>query len=389
MLRVNHGLKCFFIFWVFVLNSPKTHGGELALDEAILFAGYLSSIGEVNSAEGILVRLNKVAPFPTVKFALANVLYKQGKVEAADKIVDGLIVEGWRYPELVEKLKQIKKRNSLWRPDWSYAFSSMRTRNPNKRAKSGTYNLLGLEMNFTNPEDKNYWGIYHDFRLRVRLPYQSRLEANYKVTDYEGSFADRQNIKLDYISRVFEGSNLEPFFRLEGNWQKNYDDFSVSAGVRNNLKFRNGRLNISASVGKVEARQNKSASGDKVDIEAGFSPFTYRVRQKYFVYFSNFNLDGDHLRHHLNGVGASFQHSIGNYFGSLHFNYFERSFKNVDPFWNAIRHDQTTSGKLEVCRGLSSRFALCGNAGRENRASNIEFFENDSPQVGFYFRGYL
>lgn len=376
----------FLALWL-SFGFSVSQANTLQLDKAVLYAGYLLSIDEVEAAEKVLSDLDAVAPFPSVKFALATVLYKQGKTKEADAIIDALIVKGWRYPDLLERLKAVKSRNALWAADWSYSFQSLHTQNPNKRAKTGTYNLFGWEMNYINPEDETFWGLRHNVEMDMRLPHQTKLTFEYQLTDYEASFADRQRALLKFSTRVLGQSLFEPFVQVEGNWQEGYDDYITSLGLKRRIRTHMGQITLTASEGQISARQSSNSDGQRTNIDLSFRPISSGVKQTYFGFFSDFDLNGAHLRNRLSGYGVSLQHSFRSYFGSLVLKHTDRQFENPNPFWGQVRTDRTDHIILEVCRQIGGRFAFCGVGGEERRNSSIDFYDNLSPEYGFYVRG--
>ena len=246
---------------VLALLLPTKAAAQISFDRGLVFSSYLLSLERVDDAAYVLERLVDMNPNARLRLALANTYYRAGRTDEADKIVDELMVEAWRYPELVTSLSKLKKRYALWNPDWSYGYQTLQTRNPNKRAKSGTYNLFGWELNYENPEDDDYFGFIHNVGVRMRMPKRSLLTGGYRLTDYENRFADRQYALLKLETSYWGYLKPSPFIKLEGNWQEGYDDQIVSLGVKQRLRETWGGIDVEFSAGDVKARQSDNSSG--------------------------------------------------------------------------------------------------------------------------------
>jgi hypothetical protein len=370
-----------------LLCSPVLANDAPRLSHVYGFAAYLLSLDKPDEAAYVLETLIKTNANARLRFSLANTYYRAGRIDEADKLVNELMVEAWRYPELVSSLRELKKRYALWNPDWSYGYQTLRTRNPNKRAKSGTYNLFGWELNYENPEDGDYFGFVHNVGVSMRMPYRGLLTGGYRLTDYEGRFADRQYAHLKLETSHWGHLKPSPFIKLEGNWQQGYDDQTTSIGVKQRFREMWGGIDVEFSAGDVKARQSDNSSGNRYMSEITYRPHSRRIGQSYFVYAQDFDLNGDHLKNQITGAGLSYQLSYGRYFGSFSSRYSEREFENVDPFWGKVRKDETINASVELCRAAARRFSLCVRYAHEDRESTINFYDNEGPDYGLYIRG--
>lgn len=370
-----------------LLCSPVWANAPPKLSDVYGFAAYLLSIDKPDDAAYILERLIEANANARLRLSLANTYYRAGRTDEADKLVNELMVEAWRYPELVSSLRELKKRYAFWNPDWSYGYQTLRTRNPNKRAKSGTYNIFGWELNYENPEDDDYFGFVHNVGVSMRIPYRGLLTGGYRLTDYEHRFADRQYAHLKLETSHWGHLKPSPFIKLEGNWQQGYDDQITSIGVKQRFRETWGGIDVELSAGDVKARQSDNSSGNRYMSEITYRPHARRIGQSYFVYAQDFDLNGDHLKNQITGVGLSYQLSYGRYFGSFSSRYSERKFENIDPFWGTLREDETISSSLELCRAAAKRFSLCVRYAHEDTQSTIDFYDNEGPDFGIYVRG--
>ena len=369
------------------LCSPVSANDAPKLSDVYGFAAYLLSLDKPDEAAYVLETLIKTNANARLRFSLANTYYRAGRIEEADKLISELMVEAWRYPELVSSLRKLKNRYALWNPDWSYSYQTLQTRNPNKRAKSGTYSLFGWELNYENPEDGDYFGFVHNVGVSMRLPNRSLLTGGYRLTDYEQSFADRQYTHLKLESSYWGHLKPSPFIKLEGNWQEGYDDQIISLGVKQRFRETWGGIDVEFSAGDVKARQSDNSSGYRYMSEITFRPHARRIGQSYFVYAQDFDLNGDHLKNQIIGAGLSYQLSYGRYFGSFSSRYSERKFENIDPFWGNLRKDETINAAIEVCRATVRRFSVCLRYAHEETESTIDFYDNEGPDYGLYVRG--
>jgi hypothetical protein len=369
------------------LCSPVSANDAPKLSDVYGFAAYLLSLDKPDEAASVLEKLIKTNANARLRFSLANTYYRAGRIEEADKLISELMVEAWRYPELVSSLRKLKKRYALWNPDWSYGYQTLRTRNPNRRAKSGTYNLFGWELNYDNPEDDDYFGLVHNVGVSMRTPYRGLLTGGYRLTDYEGRFADRQYVHLKLETSHWGHLRPSPFIKLEGNWQEGYDDQIASVGFKQRFRETWGGVDIELSAGEVTARQSDNSSGYRYMSEVTYRPHARRIGQSYFVYAQDFDLKGDHLKNQIIGAGLSYQLAYGRYFGSFSSRYSEREFENVDPFWGELREDETINAGIELCRATARRFSVCLRYGHEDRESTIDFYDNEGPDYGLYVRG--
>lgn len=363
------------------------NGRGISLDNAYSFAAYLLSIDKPDDAAYVLERLIETNANARLRYSLANTYFRAGRVEEANKLLTELMVEAWRYPELVSSLQKLKKRYALWNPDWSYGYQTLRTRNPNRRAKSGTYNLFGWELNYENPEDDDYFGFEHNVGFSMRLPKRGLLTGGYRLTDYENRFADRQYAHLKLETSHWGHLRPSPFIKLEGNWQEGYDDRIASIGLKQRFRDVWGGIDVELSAGEVEARQSDNSSGYRYTSQITYRPPARRISQSYFIYARDFDLNGDHLKNQIIGAGASYQLSYGRYFGSFSARYAERNFENIDPFWGRLREDETINASIEMCRASSRRFSVCVKYGYEETESAIDFYDNEGPDYGLYVRG--
>lgn len=370
-----------------LLCSPVWANAPPKLSDVYGFAAYLLSIDKPDDAAYILERLIEANANARLRLSLANTYYHAGRTDEADKLVNELMVEAWRYPELVSSLRVLKKRYALWNPDWSYGYQTLRTRNPNKRSKSGTYNIFGWELNYENPEDDDYFGFVHNVGVSMRMPYRGLLTGSYRLTDYEHRFADRQYAHLKLETSHWGHLKPSPFIKLEGNWQQGYDDQITSIGVKQRFRETWGGIDVELSAGDVKARQSDNSSGNRYMSEITYRPHARRIGQSYFVYAQDFDLNGDHLKNQITGAGLSYQLSYGRYFGSFSSRYSERKFENTDPFWGTLREDETISSSLELCRAAAKRFSLCVRYAHEDTQSTIDFYDNEGPDFGIYVRG--
>ena len=74
---------------------------NITLNDAYAFAAYLLSIDKPDDAAYVLERLIEANPNARLRYSLANTYFRAGRTDEADKIVSELMVEAWRYPELV------------------------------------------------------------------------------------------------------------------------------------------------------------------------------------------------------------------------------------------------------------------------------------------------
>jgi len=348
---------------------------------------YLIAIDRYVEAEEALLAMRGRHKTDRVNYELARVYYLQGRHKEADELLNQLIANSWRDPQLVSLFKATRERYALWKPDWSYGYQTLQTRNPNKRAKSGTYNLFGWELNYENPEDDDYFGFVHNVGVSMRLPNRSLLTGGYRLTDYEQSFADRQYTHLKLETSYWGHLKPSPFIKLEGNWQEGYDDQIISLGVKQRFRETWGGIDVEFSAGDVKARQSDNSSGYRYMSEITYRPHARRIGQSYFVYAQDFDLNGDHLKNQIIGAGLSYQLSYGQYFGSFSSRYSERKFENIDPFWGELREDETINAAIEICRATVRRFSVCLRYAHEETESTIDFYDNEGPDYGLYVRG--
>ena len=369
-------------------RSPENINEQRAsLNDIYTFAAYLLSLDKPDEAAFVLETLINANANARLRFSLANTYYRAGRIEEADKLISELMVEAWRYPELVSLLRKLKKRYALWNPDWSYGYQTLHTRNPNRRAKSGTYNLFGWELNYENPEDDDYFGFVHNVGVTMRLPYRGLLTGGYRLTDYEHRFADRQYAHLKLETSHWGHLKPSPFIKIEGNWQQGYDDQITSIGVKQRFRKTWGGIDVELSAGDVKARQSDNSSGNRYMSEITYRPHARRIGQSYFIYAQDFDLNGDHLKNQITGAGLSYQLSYGRYFGSFSSRYSQRKFENTDPFWWTLREDETITFSVELCRAAAKRFSLCVSYAHEDTQSTIDFYDNEGPEFGIYVRG--
>jgi tetratricopeptide (TPR) repeat protein len=357
------------------------------MESLFRFSAYLTSIEQFKSAEDILKKFKGSHQTDRVRFEIAKLYYLQGRNEEADDIIEELLANNWRDRELVSLFKVTREKYALWNPDWSYSYQTLQTRNPNKRAKSGTYNLFGWELNYENPEDDDFFGFVHNVGVSMRLPNRSLLTGGYRLTDYEQSFADRQYTHLKLETSYWGHLKPSPFIKLEGNWQEGYDDQIISLGVKQRFRETWGGIDVEFSAGDVKARQSDNSSGYRYMSEITYRPHARRIGQSYFVYAQDFDLNGDHLKNQITGAGLSYQLSYGRYFGSFSSRYSERKFENTDPFWGTVREDETINSSVELCRAAAKRFSLCVRYAHEDTQSTINFYDNEGPDFGIYVRG--
>jgi tetratricopeptide (TPR) repeat protein len=371
------------------LFFPQAAISELRLSANKVFrlSLYLISIDRYSEAEESLLAMRQEHETDRVNFELARVYYLQGRHKEADQLLDQLIADSWRNPSLIVLFKGARAKFALWNPDWSYSYQTLQTRNPNKRAKSGTYNLFGWELNYENPEDDDYFGFVHNVGVSMRLPNRSLLTGGYRLTDYEQSFADRQYTHLKLETSYWGHLKPSPFIKLEGNWQEGYDDQIISLGVKQRFRETWGGIDVEFSAGDVKARQSHNSSGYRYMSEITYRPHARRIGQSYFVYAQDFDLNGDHLKNQIIGAGLSFQLSYGRYFGSFSSRYSERKFENIDPFWGSLRKDETINAAIELCRATVRRFSVCLRYAHEETESTIDFYDNEGPDYGLYVRG--
>jgi hypothetical protein len=373
---------------ILLLSSPAAASDlRLGPEEIFRLSQYLISIDRYAEAEDALLAMRGRHKTDRVVFELARVYYLQGRHDEADPIVDRLIVDNWRDPHLVSLFKATRAKFAHWNPDWSYGYQTLRTRNPNRRSKSGTYNLFGWELNYENPEDNDYFGFMHNVGVSMRTPYKGLLTGGYRLTDYEGRFADRQYVHLKLETSHWGHLRPSPFVKLEGNWQEGYDDQIASVGFKQRFRETWGGVDIELSAGDVTARQTDNSSGYRYMSEVTYRPHARRIGQSYTVYAQDFDLKGDHLKNQIIGAGLSYQLSYGRYFGSFSSRYSEREFENVDPFWGKVRKDETINASVELCRATARRFSLCVRYAHEDRESTINFYDNEGPDYGLYIRG--
>ena len=360
---------------------------QISPDRLFQLSQYLISIDRYIEAEEALLAMRGGHKTDRVNFELARVYYLQGRHKEADELLNQLIADNWRAPQLISFFKATRERYALWKPDWSYGYQTLQTRNPNKRAKSGTYNLFGWELNYENPEDDDYFGFVHNVGVSMRLPNRSLLTGGYRLTDYEQSFADRQYTHLKLETSYWGHLKPSPFIKLEGNWQEGYDDQIISLGVKQRFRETWGGLDVEFSAGDVKARQSENSSGYRYMSEIAYRPHARRIGQSYFVYAQDFDLNGDHLKNQIIGAGLSYQLSYGRYFGSFSSRYSERKFENIDPFWGSLRKDETINAAIELCRATVRRFSVCLRYAHEDTESTIDFYDNEGPDYGLYVRG--
>jgi hypothetical protein len=375
------------LLYVFALSPLEANELRSSPEQVFRLSMYLISIDRYVEAEEALLAMRQEHETDRVNFELSRVYYLQGRHKEADQLLDQLIADSWRNPSLIELFKGTRANFALWNPDWSYSYQTLQTRNPNKRAKSGTYNLFGWELNYENPEDDDYFGFVHNVGVSMRLPNRSLLTGGYRLTDYEQSFADRQYTHLKLETSYWGHLKPSPFIKLEGNWQEGYDDQIISLGVKQRFRETWGGIDVEFSAGDVKARQSDNSSGYRYMSEITYRPHARRIGQSYFVYAQDFDLNGDHLKNQIIGAGLSYQLSYGRYFGSFSSRYSERKFENIDPFWGELREDETINAAIELCRATVRRFSVCLRYAHEDTESTLDFYDNEGPDYGLYVRG--
>jgi hypothetical protein len=65
------------------------------------------SIDKPDDAAYILERLIEANANARLRLSLANTYYRAGRTDEADKLVNELMVEAWRYPVLVSSLRRL------------------------------------------------------------------------------------------------------------------------------------------------------------------------------------------------------------------------------------------------------------------------------------------
>ena len=93
-----------------LLCSPVSANDAPKLSDVYGFAAYLLSLDKPDEAAYVLETLIKTNANARLRFSLANTYYRAGRIEEADKLITELMVEAWRYPELVTSLRKLKAR---------------------------------------------------------------------------------------------------------------------------------------------------------------------------------------------------------------------------------------------------------------------------------------
>ena len=389
MSNISQWIIICFSVCTFLSSASQVSAKQVKTDVATLLrlSQYFNFLDRPENALQVIELIPVNKQDNNIKFEMARSLYRAGQNAKANEILEELMVVAWRDPNLVEAIKSLKIRNALYRATWNYNYQTLRTRNPNKRSKSGTYNIFGWELNYENPEDDDYYGIVHNLSFSMRMPKRSLLTGGYRLTDYEHRFADRQYTHLKLETSYWGHLKPSPFLKVEGNWQEGYDDQIISLGVKQRFRETWGGIDVEFSAGDVKARQSDNSSGYRYMSEITYRPHARRIGQSFFIYAQDFDLNGNHLKNQIIGGGLSYQLSYGRYFGSFSSRYSERKFENIDPFWGNRRKDETINAAIELCRATVRRFSVCLRYAHEETESTIDFYDNEGPDYGLYVRG--
>ena len=350
-------------------------------------AVFLESVDRIENALEMMLLIPRTKRNIEIEIKTAELLYILGRQKEAEQLIDNVIIDNITNSEITDALFKVKDRFSQWSLDWRYSYRTLNTRNPNKRAKSGTYNLFGWELNYENEEDENYWGIQHSLTGSMRLPKKLTASGFLNFTDYVNSFADRANSSLKISSMQFGHLKPNPYFEWESNWQESYRDNIFSVGILQRFRTGKGATDLELSLGDIQADKSDSSSGNRYGLEVSFRPVLRSSIVTIYGFHTRFELNGATLKNEISGVGSSYQKRFSRYLGSISGRYFERDFDNIDFVWGTRRADETWNVSGEICRLMSQKASLCFNLGYEETKSSIGFYDNESPEYGVYVKG--
>ena len=381
-------IKIFFALATFLIClQPSGVRGETSARYAWNLFKYLIAIDHLEDAEDLLNSFTGPLETDEVRFEKAKLFYKTGRNEEGEGILRDLIAKNISNPLLTDQYFRILEQNKSGKLNFSYSYKTLKTRNPNKRAKSGTYNLFGWELDYENEEDKNYWGLQHNLTAILNLGRKLNAAGYVNFTDYEGRFADRAGSSLKVSSMQFGYLKPNPFFEWESNWQESYRDNTFSLGLLQRFRSGIGATDLELSLGDIQADKSEASSGNRYGLELSFRPILKSSSVTIYGFHTRFDLNGATLKNQISGIGGSYQKRFSRYLGSISGRYFDREFDNIDFVWGKRRADETWNVSGEICRLMNQKASLCFNLGYEETKSSIGFYDNESPEYGIYVKG--
>lgn len=267
---------------LYSLSSDDGLASQITVSTDEAFTAALDYLDQHRHAEADLIikSLKETSIGPLMLLEIGRIEFSSEKYETA-RATFNQVLKSYDLPEtttirIKNYLREIKKRLG----EWSYSPSIIQTKNPNKKARSGTYIVLGMPLSYTNVENKKYWGIRHSISFLKAYANNWSLDSHFYFEDVEGNIADNQ------VLRVFLSDEKKPksdflVFSAEFEDGVGFEQKTLGGKLGSNMQFSKIHYEPALSFYKIYHSQDNVLSGKK--FELGQNIQISRRNVEYFV----------------------------------------------------------------------------------------------------------
>ena len=358
-----------------VLGQSST--ATLSADNAFLKGVKLREQGRIEESELIFGAIINSQANVLILLEIAKIYFDEKKYKRSLKLFS-VIKLNFELPPVVRKnISNLEDDMKFHIGVFSYEWKMIKTKNPNRKSKSGTYTILGTPLKYQNYQNKNYFGINHLFGFDKVISATWKLKSNVSINDFETNDFDTQMAVLSLDKNL----KKSPFF------------FGISSSFERGLEYKQhiygGKIGFETKLNKSimistlgHYRINNSISnfydGSRINVSKLFlNPLGIMSSTSKFDFQNSSLSDGIYSNDNLSfNFTKTFSFPTMKITPSIKIE--KIKFKSLDIFWNKKRSDVIAQPAIEFCPNFLLKFVkipFCLSLKNEKRRSNISFYD--------------
>ena len=348
----------------------------LSADNAFLEGMKLREQGRIEESELIFGAIIGSQADALILLEIAKIYFEEKKYERSLQLFT-LIKLKFALPVSVRKnISKLENEMKLRTGVFSYEWKMIKTKNPNKKSKSGTYTIFGTPLTYENDQNKNYFGINHSFGLNKKISDSWSLHSSIFINDFETSDVDTQMV---FLSLDKDLKKYPVFLGISSSFEKGVGYKQYIYGTKIGYKANLNKSIISPTFGhyKIKNSISKFHAGSKQNLSNSFINPIGIINSTSKIDFQNSKLSDDIYSN--NNLSFYFQKNFP--FPTMtitpSIKIEKTKFKSFDTFWSQKRSDVIAKPAIELCSHFLLKLInmpLCFSMANEKRRSNISFY---------------
>lgn len=320
----------------------------LSLDEAFVEAIELRKKGRFTESDIIFDLIIKANKDPILMLEVGRIYFEERRYNESKNIFKQ-IKNSFNLPKTtIEKVNFFIGKSENFNGKFSYDFSIISTKNPNRNPNSGVYLVLGMPLVYQNNEDKRYYGIKHTLNYKTMLGNNWLSSVSSELKDFESSEADINSLYFSVNNSLAPSiffTEINAYFEDGFGYKKN--SFGPKFGIETFVV--NTPIISTIGYAQLENTSSKLYEGDQFQfLFSLLNPFKVE-NSKIDIFKQRESLNDDVYSNTYSSLQLSktFQLNSIDIQSSILFS--ETNFSTFDVFWNKTRKDKSIKPNIDIC----------------------------------------